>query len=187
MYPLPEPTSQLHLDYLYDLSHRLHIVDKLARHIADFIITKIFNFDFGAAFKMVRQIYINKVVYNMRPMLLVLMHFFESYRAVLVRYANKRISRSAFGSPDIVPCCAHEELEIIRKYVDPVQAHNVYRLLNLVLTRKLRPASYAGRLESTLRGWGKKPATKESIVQLIVLGGLKEVNSVLMRAVTEKD
>ena len=178
MYPLPEPTSPLNLDYLYDLSHRLHVVNKLSRHIANFLITKIFHFNTSKAF---RQSLINNMVYNMRPMLLILLHFFESYRATLVRYADKRLFRSAFG-PGFIPCWLYEESEIMRKYDDPaqlLQAHNMYRLLSWVLRRRLRTPSYAGRLESALRGWGKKPATKESIVQLLTLGGLKEVNNVL--------
>ena len=183
LYPLPEPTSKLNLDYLYQLSHRLHVVDKLSHHIANFIIKKIFRFYIArAALNSVKQAYIDNMVYNMRPVLFVLFHFFESYRAALVRSASKRILRRAVALPGLEPCCARQELNIIRKYADPAQlwrAHNMYRLLSMVLSRKLRPPSYVGNLESRLRGWGKRPATKESIVQLIILGGLREVNNVL--------
>lgn len=179
MYPLPEPTSQLNLDYLYDMSHRLQVVDKLSRHLANFIVIKILNF---GHLTFLKENYVNNMMRHMKPVLLVLLHFFERYRAALVHSANKRIVGSAFGSRETIPCCEHEESEIIRKYNDPTQlwrAHNIYRLLSMVLRRKLRTPSYAGRLESTLRGWGREPATKESIVQLIVLGGFKDINDVL--------
>ncbi|KAA6408875.1 MAG: hypothetical protein FRX48_07219 [Lasallia pustulata] len=183
LYPLPEPTSEVNLDYLYQLSHRLHVVDKLSMHMANFIIKKVFHFyNNTAAFNSVKQTYIDNMVYNMRPVLFVLFHFFESYRAALVRSASERILRGAVAPPGLEPCCARKESDIIRKYADPAKlwrAHNIYRFLSMVLSRKLRPPSYVGNLESRLRGWGKKPATKESIVQLIILGGLKEVNNVL--------
>lgn len=180
MYPLPKSTSQLNLDYLYDLSHRLHVVDKLTQHLANFIITKIFPFDRRIVYCSPMQTYIDNSVWNMRPVLLVLLHFFERYRAELVHYATKRISCGEFAG--FVPCCGYEESEIIRRYDDPAQlwrAYNMYRLLDLVLARKLWLPSYVGRLESTLRGWGSKPATEESLVQLILLGGFKGINNVL--------
>lgn len=180
MYPLPKPTSQLNLDYLYDLSHRLRVIDKLTQHLANFVITKIFPFDRRIVYCSPMQTYISNSVWNMRPVLLVLLHFFERYRDELVHYATKRISCGEFAG--FVPCCGYEESEIIRKYDDPVQlwrAYNMYRLLGLALARKLRLPSYVGRLESTLRGWGRKPATEESLVQLILLGGFKGINNVL--------
>lgn len=180
MYPLPKPTSQLNLDYLYDLSHRLHVVDKLTQHLAKFIVTKIFPFDRRVLYDSPLQTEISNRVCNMRPVLLVLLHFFESYRAELVHYATKRISCGECAG--FVPCCGYEESEIIRRYDDPAQlwlAYNIYRLLGLVLARKLRLPAYVGRLESTLRGWGRWPATEESLVQLILLGGFKGINNVL--------
>ena len=183
LYPLPEPPTAVGLDYLYGTSHRLCVVRGLSQHMADFIMTKIYRCHTSSQVRKSTPRY-NNMVANMIPALLVLFHFFESYRAALVRSADKRIFGGDHdgGTTGFFPNFAHEESEIIRKYDTWKQlwrAHSMYRLLTVVFGLKLRPPSYAGKLERALRGWGKKPTTREDLVKLMVLGGLEEVKNIL--------
>ena len=183
LYPLPEPPTAVGLDYLYGTSHRLCVVRGLSHHMADFIMTKICRCHTSSQVRKFTPRY-NNMVANMIPALLVLFHFFESYRAALVISADKRIfgGDNDGGTTGFFPNFACEESEIIRKYDTWKQlwrAHSMYRLLTVVFGLKLRPPSYAGKLERTLRGWGKKPATREDLVKLMVLGGLEEVKNIL--------
>ena len=59
-----------------------------------------------------------------------------------------------------------------------LRAHGLYKLLLAAFVRKLRPPSYAGRFERTLRGWRKTPASQADIVKVLLLGGIPEVKRI---------
>ncbi len=77
----------------------------------------------------------------------------------------------------------HQEIEkrIIDRYHPEylLKLHQMYKLLLAAFVRKLRPPSYAGRLERSLRGWSKTPASQDDIVKVLLLGGLRVVNRII--------
>lgn len=60
-----------------------------------------------------------------------------------------------------------------------LQVHQMYKLLLAAFVRKLRPPSYAGRLERSLRGWSKTPASQDDIAKVLLLGGIREVKRII--------
>lgn len=116
------------------------------------------------------------------PGLFTLFQFFEEYRSMLLK--------SVSNLPDDYPrpILGHQhnllrqgEKAILKKYEPEalLQAHQVYRILFSAFTRKLRPPSYAGVLERTLRGWSRAPASRKDMVKVFVFGGLREIKNVM--------
>lgn len=180
---LPQPSS---LSYFLGLTHRNVVVRELATYIADFIMikicrqtTKVQQDGFYPRHQRIRS--------RCQPLLLTLYHFFESYRNHLVApVLNEASGFTKVGPLDFstFPQLGNtQELErmIIDRY-DPerlLQVHQMYKLLLAAFVRKLRPPSYAGRFERTLRGWRKTPASQDDIVKVLLLGGIPKVKRII--------
>lgn len=99
---------------------------------------------------------------------------------------NEALNSQKVGAsclPSFQQVGTHQEIEkrIIDRY-DPkqlLQVHQMYKLLLAAFVRKLRPPSYAGRLERSLRGWGKTPASQDDIVKVLLVGGIREVKRII--------
>ncbi|MCJ1226332.1 hypothetical protein MMC12_002982 [Toensbergia leucococca] len=115
------------------------------------------------------------MIRNMRPLLLMIFHFFENYR--IARTKSNNMDRAITSEDELVEV----ETRIMELYEpnDLYQAHAMYKFLILVITRKLRPPTYAGKMERSLRGWRQKPATSAEMAKLVVLGGLEAVAEVV--------
>ncbi|KAI9867768.1 MAG: hypothetical protein M1830_005746 [Pleopsidium flavum] len=120
-------------------------------------------------------------------------HFLESYRNILLGplmnearvspnstplYGQSKVS---LGGAQTTGDLLSAEKSIINSY-DPeqlLQVHQMYKLLVPIFVRKLRPPSYAGRFERSLRGWSQTPASQDDIVKVLLLGGIKEVMRII--------
>lgn len=173
--PLPTP---LGLEVLLGLSHRYYVVEHLATFLGKFHLVQSAN-DHRAAPPILfeRPEYLAAVevlARNMKPYLLMLYHFIETYReklaeTVLVYGISIEDQRNRI------------EAEIIRRY-------NGYILNGLcamsdflikVTARRLRAAANAGKFERLLRGWSQNPATEAQCIELLVIGTLETVNKTI--------
>lgn len=173
--PLPAP---LELDVLLGLSHRYYVVEHLATFLGKFHLVQSANDhrveppilferpEYVAAVEVLAQ--------NMKPYLLMLYHFLETYReklaeTVLVSGISIEDQRSRI------------EAEIIRRY----NGYILNRLCAMsdflikVTARRLRAAANAGKLERLLRGWSQNPATEAQCIELLVIGTLETVNKTI--------
>lgn len=173
--PLPTP---LGLEVLLGLSHRYYVVEHLATFLGKFHLVQSAN-DHRAPPPILfeRPEYVAAVevlARNMKPYLLMLYHFIETYReklaeTVLVYGISLEDQRNRI------------EAEIIRRY-------NGYILNGLcamsdflikVTARRLRAAANAGKFERLLRGWSQNPATEAQCIELLVIGTLETVNKTI--------
>ena len=179
---IPQPAS---FSYFLGLTHRKVIVRDLAKHIATFIMRKICRRTTESQ-KEGFQLQYQRIRARCEPLILTLYHFFESYRHISwVPYVNKVLASEQTGPLYIwcFPSGSPQEVEkqIIDRY-DPeqlLQVHQMYKLLLAAFVRKLRPPSYAGRVERALRGWHKDPASQDDIVKVLLLGGIPEVKRII--------
>lgn len=173
--PLPTP---LELDVLLGLSHRYYVVEHLATFLGKFHLVQSAN-DHRVAppsfFE--QQEYVAAVevlARNMKPYLLILYHFIETYReklaeTVLVKDISIEDQRNRI------------EAEIIRRY----NGYILNRLCAMsdflikVIVRRLRAAANAGRFERLLRRWSPDPATEAQCIELLVIGTLETVNKAI--------
>ncbi len=193
LWPPPEPPQPTTISYLSALNHRDAVAWKMATHIADFIMIKICRRTTGpqqAAFAFPFR----RIRSRTQPLILTLYHFFECCRREIlltpVTKQEPRLLESLAPDGSLAPdsgtpyrqCYfAFMQATIIGSY-DPkqlLQVHQMYQLILAAFVRKLRPPSYAGRFERTLRGWSKAPATQTDIAKVLLLGGLGEVERII--------
>lgn len=173
--PLPTP---LDLHVLLGLSHRYYVVEHLATFLGKFHLVHTAN-DHRVAppsfFE--RQEYVAAVevlARNMKPYLLILYHFMETYReklaeTVLVHGISIEDQRNRV------------EAEIIRRYNGSIlnRLCAMSDFLVKVTARRLRAAANAGKFERLLRGWSPDPATEAQCIELLVIGTLETVNKAI--------
>ena len=186
LWPPPQRPESASFSYYLGLAHRLVVVRDLATHIADFIMIKLLSKTTKSqqeGFCLQHQ----RMNSRCQPLILILYHFFESYRNNLLAPFSNKASRVENPGPPyssiLYQIGGPQEIEkgIINGY-NPEQllhVHLMYQLLLSALKCKLRPPSYAGRLERTLRGWRKTPASEGDIVKVLLLGGIEEVNRLI--------
>ncbi|KAI9707282.1 MAG: hypothetical protein M1836_000242 [Candelina mexicana] len=175
IYPSPSPMNA-RLNYLIGLQYRLRVCSSLAGRLADFFSAE----TFGNRTESSRQKFQpqrDRMWRRMIPWLLVLFHFFESYRSNLIEHLLNRTEPLPSAEPDSPH---HLQVDIISNYSPQILlvAHEIYRLLLRSFSRKLRPPTYAGRLERSIRGWKKPPPAEAELVKVLLAGGLPEVNRI---------
>lgn len=173
--PLPAP---LELNVLLGLSHRFYVVEHIATFLGKFHLVQSAN-DHRVAppslFKRPEYVAaIEVMARSMKPYLLMLYHFIETYReklaeTVMADDISIRDQRNRI------------EAEIIRRY----NGHILNRLCAMsdflikVTVRRLRAAANAGRFERLLRRWSRHPATEAQCMELLVIGTLETVNKTI--------
>jgi hypothetical protein len=171
LYPLPLP-SEVDLKYIRGLWYRLLVASRLSAMMADWIreehfirITEGQRLEFAPQQAHVRR--------RLVPLLFTIFHFFESYRRLhvksLFRDSQNRLSKAS--------AINLAESRIMSMYDDNtlLQVHQVFPLLTSYLSRKMRPPSYLGRVERSLRGYHKEKAPDHVLVAILCIGGLREV------------
>ena len=177
LYPPPPAPELATWGYIYQLSHRLAVVHRLSQQIASFIVQKVYR-------KTIEEFadQYENMINNMEPLLLHIFHFLEQYRAALIDSVKIRTQECDEVNQHI-RCREHlqEEMKILEQYDIKILSRTdaMYKVLCMIVVRKLRPPSYAGKFERALRGWSREPAREEDIVKLLVLGGLEEVKNIL--------
>lgn len=171
LYPAPDP-SAIKLHYLCGIWHRLHVAAKLSYLICEWATKEIFlrtteaqRLEFAPQHERMRR--------RLIPLLFTIFHFFETYRTMHIQYIKEHghgLSRQPYTLNPI-------EVKIMEMYDDQtlLRVHQVFPMVIASFCRRLRPPSYAGRLERSLRGYLKDRPADEIYAAALCVGGLRQV------------
>jgi hypothetical protein len=170
LYPLPDPT-EISLHYLCSIWHRLHVAFKLSAMISSQATKEIFlrnteaqRLEFEPQHKRMRQ--------RLMPLVFALFHFFETYRDLHVQHLAKN------GTPlHLQPFTLNPiEAQVMAMYDDQtlLKVHQAFPLVISSFSRRLRPPSYAGRLERSIKGYLKDRPKDEVYATILAVGGLRQ-------------
>lgn len=171
LYPISE-SSGYTLHYLCGLWHRLHVAAKLAGRMCDWCTKEIFlktTRDQVAEFAGQRERMYRRLI----PLLFTIFHFFENYRKLHLKYIQEHghgVERTPYTLNPI-------EVQIMNMYDDRtlLQVHQIFPMVVASFCRRLRPPSYVGRLEKTIRGYLREKPADDVHTAVLCLGGLRQV------------
>ncbi|KAL2356163.1 hypothetical protein BJ546DRAFT_970087 [Cryomyces antarcticus] len=181
LFPPPAP-SQAKLHYLWGLQRRGIIANKLAVLLTDFVAHEILIIRGKRKRKQFQPIW-ERMHGKMIPLLLVLTHFLERYRAALLEKClqdwppNHGFEILPLGDSTLLP----NEKTLMADY-DPellVQCHSMYTFMVQAFGRQLRPPTYASPVERALRGWSAQPPTRHEFATVLVLGGIPAIKDIM--------
>lgn len=170
LYPLPDPKF-INLHYLCGIWHRLHVASKLSTMIARQAVKEIFLRnteaqlrEFEPQHKRMRQ--------RLMPLVFTLFHFFETYRDLHVRHLVENgtpLNHQVFTLNPI-------ECQVMAMYDDQtlLKVHQAWTLVISSFSRRLRPPSYVGRLERSIKGYLKDRPPDEVYTTILAIGGLRQ-------------
>ncbi|KAI1107663.1 hypothetical protein F4804DRAFT_339774 [Jackrogersella minutella] len=171
LYPAPDPSS-IRLHYLCGIWHRLHVASKLSYLICERVTKEIFlrttpaqRLEFEPQYERMRR--------RLIPLLFTIFHFFETYRTLHIEY----IKEHGYGLSRVPYTINPIEAKIMSMYDDQtlLRVHQVFPLVVSSFCRRLRPPSYVGRIERSLRGYLKDRPPDEVYVTAMCVGGLRQV------------
>lgn len=177
LYPPPAPNEAC-FQYLLAMRRR-HIASvRLTRELANFVLRDTLKHTSERQRQMWTSVY-----EKMIPLVFGVGYFLEEHRrAILERDLGRIRPRSHIGY-DICTTSGitREERTILKRLDAPLrlQFFYMYCFIVQVLSRKLRPPTYAGSIEKFLRGWSGQPADEEDIAFVLVLGGIGQVAKLL--------
>lgn len=171
LYPIKD-ASDYTLHYLCGLWHRLHVAAKLAGRMCDWCTKEIFlktTRDQVAEFAGQRERMYRRLI----PLLFTIFHFFENYRKLHLQYIQEHghgIERTPYTLNPI-------EVQIMNSYDDRtlLHVHQVFPMVVASFCRRLRPPSYVGRVEKTIRGYLREKPADDVHTAVLCLGGLRQV------------
>lgn len=172
LYSVPEIPNQVNFHYLCGIWHRLHVAAKLAYLICEWITKEIFLRTTEAQRREFAQQH-ERMRRRLIPLLFTVFHFFETYRDLHVKFVQEHgygLHRAPYTINPI-------EAQIMNMYDDKtlLQVHQIFPMVVASFVRRLRPPSYAGRLERTLRGYLKDKPADEVYATALCVGGLRQV------------
>lgn len=170
LYPPPDP-SNYNLFYLGGIWHRLHVASKLSTMISLQARKEIFlrtteaqKIEFQPQFERMR----NRLI----PLVFAIFHFFETYRNIYARHLARG------GAPlSRLPYTINPfESFVMRMYDDRtlLYVHQVFPLVMSSFSRRLRPPSYIGKVERSIRGYLKDRPPDEVYATILTVGGLRQ-------------
>jgi len=160
------------LHYLCGIWHRLHVASKLSFLISERVTKEIFlrtseaqRNEFAPQYQRMRR--------RLVPLLFTIFHFFETCRKLHLEYFKEHghgLARKPYTMNPI-------ELKVMNMYDDQtlLKVHQVFPLVVSSFCRRLRPPSYVGRFERSLRGYLRDKPADEVYVAALYLGGLRQV------------
>ncbi|CAK7273729.1 hypothetical protein SEPCBS57363_005800 [Sporothrix epigloea] len=169
----PPDYSHLNFGYLCGIWHRLHVAAKLSSFICQWVTKEIFlrtteaqKLEFAPQNERMRR--------RLIPLLFTIFHFFEMYRARHLQYIIDHNGRGLRSTPYTLNPI---EAEIMNMYDDRtlLQVHQVFPLVIASFCRRLRPPSYVGRFEKSIRGYLKDKPADDVHVAALCIGGLRQV------------
>lgn len=172
LYPLPDGEKP-NLHHVCGIWHRLHVAAKLAYFICEratkeiFLrVTEIERRQFAPSWERMRR--------RLIPLIFTIFHFFETYRKRHLQYLMDNHGMGLRNTPYTLNPI---ELEIMNMYDDRtlLHVHQVFPLVVSSFCRRLRPPSYAGRVERTVRGYLREKPADEVHVAALIVGGLRQV------------
>ncbi|SPO04210.1 probable F-box protein involved in pathogenicity [Cephalotrichum gorgonifer] len=172
LYPTPDH-SRANFHHLCGLWHRLHVAAKLSYLMCEWITKDIFlrttvaqRQEFAPQQERMRR--------RLVPLLFTVFHFFEMYRKLHLEHIQEHggygLHRTPYTSNPV-------ELKIMNMYDDKtlLQVHQIFPLVISSFCRQLRPPTYVGRLERSIRGYIREKPSEEVHVAILCLGGLRQV------------
>lgn len=165
-------TNELNFHYLCGLWHRLHVATKLSFLMCEWITKDIFlrtteaqRLAFAPQTERMRR--------RLIPLLFTIFHFFETYRKLHIEYIKEHghgLKQEAYTLNPI-------EQKIMGMYDDKtlLRVHEVFPLVISSFCRRLRPPTYVGRVERSLRGYVREKPSDDVHVAILCLGGLRQV------------
>ncbi|WDK13603.1 F-box domain-containing protein [Colletotrichum graminicola] len=172
LYPSNDPSSA-NFHHLCGLWHRLHVAAKLSFLMCEWITKEIFlrttevqRLEFAPQRERMRR--------RLIPLLFTVFHFFETYRKLHLQHI---LDHNGHGLLQVPYTLNPIEVEIMNMYDDQtlLRVHQVFPLIISSFCRRLRPPSYAGRVERSLRGYLKERPSDEVHVAILCVGGLRQV------------
>ncbi|KAK4154013.1 hypothetical protein C8A00DRAFT_43135 [Chaetomidium leptoderma] len=174
LYPAPEGIP-LNFHYLCGIWHRLHVAAKLSYLICEWVSKEMFcrnteekKREFAPQRERMRR--------RLIPMVFTVFHFFETYRKLHLEY----IAEHGYGLNKTPYTINPIEAKILNMYDDRTlfQVHEIFPLVMASFGRRLRPPSYVGRVERSLRGYLREKPPEDVHVAILCLGGLREVEKI---------
>lgn len=168
LYPIPNP-SEINLHYICGLWHRLLVVSKLSTVMTEWV-TRDYFLRKTEAQRLEFLPQQDRMRFRLVPLLFTIFHFFEMYRHLHLKRRLDPLRGEAYTINRI-------ELQIMKMYDNEtlLQVHQIFPLLVSFLNRRLKPPSYLGHLERSLRGYVQDPPPDHVQVAILCVGGLTEV------------
>lgn len=171
LYPATH-NKELTFHYLCGLWHRLHVAAKLAYMMSEWITKDIFlrqteaeRLAFAPQHERMRR--------RLIPLLFTVFHFFEMYRKLHLEFMEKHGHGLKMDVYTVNPI----EKEIMDMYDDQtlLRVHEVFPLVISSFCRRLRPPTYVGRVERSLRGYIREKPSDEIHSAILCIGGMRQV------------
>ena len=175
LYPIPEGAA-LNFHYLCGLWHRLHVAAKLSYLMCEWMTKELFlrtteekKREFAPQKERMRR--------RLIPVLFTVFHFFETYRKLHTKFVAESGGHGLRQEPYTVNPI---ETEIMNMYDDRtlLRVHEAFPLVLSSFCRRLRPPTYVGRVERSLRGYLREKPPDEVHVAILCVGGLREVERI---------
>ncbi|RDA90537.1 hypothetical protein CP533_4136 [Ophiocordyceps camponoti-saundersi (nom. inval.)] len=172
LYPVAVP-GEITLHHLCGLWHRLHVAAKLAFLMCEWITKDIFlrqteaqRASFGPQHERMRR--------RLIPLLFTIFHFFETYRILHLKQIAEHDGHGLQRKPYTINPI---ERQILAMYDDRtlLRVHEVFPLVISSFCRRLRPPTYVGRVERSLRGYLRERPSDEVHAAILCIGGLRQV------------
>lgn len=175
LYPITNGVS-LNLHYLCGIWHRLHVAAKLSDLMCEWVVKEIFlrnTEDKKREFALQRERMRRRLI----PLLFTVFHFFETYRELHLKYIADHNGKGLLKEPYTINPI---ERQIMNMYDDRtlLKVHEVFPLVIASFCRRLRPPTYVGRVERSLRGYLREKPPDEVHVAVLCIGGLREVERI---------
>ncbi|KHN98551.1 F-box protein [Metarhizium album ARSEF 1941] len=172
LYPIIDQ-SEINFHFLCSLWHRLHVAAKLAHLMCEWITKEIFLRQSEAqqvAFAPQRERMRRRLI----PLLFNIFHFFETYRKLHLKHI---VDHGGYGLRHEPYTLNPIESEIMNMYDDQtlLRVHEVFPLIISSFCRRLRPPTYVGRVERSLRGYLRDRPSDEIHSAILCVGGLRQV------------
>ena len=174
LFPAKDPPSE-NLGYIASLWHRYNVASRLSNEMSEWIMQDLFlrrNQAERAGFAEGEALVRRRLV----PFLLIVIHFFETYRRLLLDPSSSGLDHAAM------------ERQIIGQYDNRtlLLLHQVFPMLMAYQARQLRAPSYLGHLERSLRGYLSEPPPDKVHIAMWYLGGPRDVSRLTRIAPYEK-
>ncbi|GAB0138671.1 hypothetical protein EsDP_00006897 [Epichloe bromicola] len=172
LYPVADQ-SELTFYYICSLWHRLHVAAKLSFLMCEWITKDIFLRQTEAqqaAFAPQRERMRRRLI----PLLFTTFHFFETYRKLHLKHISEHGGHGLKHEPYTLNPI---ETEIMNMYDDQtlLRVHEVFPLVISSFCRRLRPPTYVGRVERSLRGYLRERPSDDVHSAILCIGGLRQV------------
>ncbi|KAI1065175.1 hypothetical protein LB507_000595 [Fusarium sp. FIESC RH6] len=172
LYPITDST-QINFQHLCGLWHRLHVAAKLALMMCEWITKDIFLRQTEAQ-RMAFAPQNERMRRRLIPLLFTIFHFFETYRRLYLKRMAENDGKGLKREPYTINPI---EAEIMSMYDDQtlLRVHEVFPLVISSFCRRLRPPTYVGRVERSLRGYIREKPSDDVHVAILCIGGLRQV------------